>query len=266
MTLIPRAAAAAILSVAEFAVRPAIQRALASPRTPESVLTFFFGVDYNDKKSSGIYMRQGYCFSNGMEQLWYQGGAEYDALCQHFTEAVRAAGRNEFVPTRQQQEILFVDDVMAQLVLCDQLARNIFRGMSEAFQYEEPALTACRALAAVLLPGQMDVGTPSPSVSGEIYPPYMSFMVTALMHSESREDHELAQELLAYAKNSCTAVATDIWDQQAQFAADHKSVIDRFGRYPHRNKVKGRTCTADEEAWLADTDQLPGWAKSQTSK
>lgn len=43
-------------------------------------------------------------------------------------------------------------------------------------------------------------------------------------------------------------------------------VIDRFGRYPHRNALLGRKNTPEEEAWLADVDNLPSWALSQVSK
>jgi uncharacterized protein (DUF924 family) len=49
---------------------------------------------------------------------------------------------------------------------------------------------------------------------------------------------------------------------------DHKDVIDRFGRYPHRNQALGREHSAEEAAWLADYENMPAWAKSQqmTSK
>ena len=42
----------------------------------------------------------------------------------------------------------------------------------------------------------------------------------------------------------------------------HRDVIERFGRYPHRNAALGRESTEEEKAWLA-SDDVPGWAKSQ---
>jgi len=40
-------------------------------------------------------------------------------------------------------------------------------------------------------------------------------------------------------------------------------VVEKFGRYSHRNIIKGRASTQEEKAWLADVDNLPEWAKSQ---
>ena len=44
---------------------------------------------------------------------------------------------------------------------------------------------------------------------------------------------------------------------------EHKSVVDRFGRFPHRNHLFGRENTAEEQVWLDDYEALPRWAKSQ---
>ena len=43
----------------------------------------------------------------------------------------------------------------------------------------------------------------------------------------------------------------------------HTDVVERFGRYPHRNRAMGREDTAEEAEWLADWENLPGWARSQ---
>ncbi|CAE7859527.1 ANKRD17 [Symbiodinium microadriaticum] len=45
----------------------------------------------------------------------------------------------------------------------------------------------------------------------------------------------------------------------------HRTVLRRFGRYPHRNEVLGRVSTSEEQVWLASSD-CPGWARSQRSK
>jgi hypothetical protein len=127
--------------VSEFAARPLIQRCLAKPMEVHSVLSFFFGVDLQD--AAGIEaMRQGTPFRD-MTYLWFMGGTEYDQLCQPFRDTVRS------VPTLDWNHS--VDEVMAKLICSDQLARNIFRGSSEAFQYEEPALDAARDLSHQLL-------------------------------------------------------------------------------------------------------------------
>ncbi len=47
-----------------------------------------------------------------------------------------------------------------------------------------------------------------------------------------------------------------------KIAREHADVVARFGRFPHRNKARGRTTTPEEAAWLASPECF-GWAKSQ---
>jgi uncharacterized protein (DUF924 family) len=47
------------------------------------------------------------------------------------------------------------------------------------------------------------------------------------------------------------------------YADSHYEVLKRFGRYPHRNQLKGREDTPEELEWLGDIENLPAWAKSQ---
>ena len=84
----------------------------------------------------------------------------------------------------------------------------------------------------------------------------------ALMHSESLRDHETCIELLERAKEISPNLQ-EWWNYQQEFEMNHKNVIDRFGRYPHRNILMKRESSEEERIWLADTDNLPGWAKSQ---
>jgi uncharacterized protein (DUF924 family) len=251
----------AAVTVQEFAARAAVQRALKAPTTTESVLSFFFGVDYQQPAEIEVGLRQGGCLKN-MSGLWYGGAPDYDALCQPFRDMVRAAGKNEFLKPSSCVAGGFpseVDGLVAQMILCDQLPRNIFRGFPEAFAYEEQALEASRQIAnSVLQPS-------SSALKGEVYPPYVSFATTALMHSECKQDHEHALELLHICKETSPEHLQGIWNFQQTFEEEHKAVIDRFGRYPYRNKSKGRESTPEEESWLADVDNLPGWAKSQMS-
>jgi len=250
-----------MVSLKDFLARTAVQRALVSPMRTESVLSFTFGVNYRDAAEIETELRQGGCFQS-VANLWWSGGKEYDDVCATFKEAVRAAGKREFLPAQAVKQeddpnLSVVDGLIAQIVLCDQYPRNIFRGQPEAFAYEEQALEASRQLTSSLL------NENECTLEGEIYPPYMTFMLLAFMHSESRSDHEQAVALIEYAKKSSPEHLQKTWDGYMTFELQHKQVVDRFGRYPHRNKSKGRESTPEEEAWLADVDKLPGWAKSQ---
>ena len=134
------------LTVKELAAKPFIQRALQSPWQPESVLSFFYGADYfaeNGSSSTPATVQNGACIQE-MSSLWFGGGPAYDTLCQPFAEAVRAAGKRE-LSTKQCWDTT-VAGRMAQLLLTDQLARNIFRGSPEAFAYEDASLDMARQL------------------------------------------------------------------------------------------------------------------------
>ena len=60
------------------------------------------------------------------------------------------------------------------------------------------------------------------------------------------------------------AATVGVLNYAKQIALEHAEVVARFGHYPHRNAVMGRTTTEAEAAWLASPD-VPGWAKSQAA-
>jgi len=261
--------AAGLLSVQELSSKPFIQRALQSPKQPESVLSFFFGADYFAGGTPES-VQDGSCLQQ-MNHFWFGGGATYDALCQPFAEAVRDAGQRKLPSDSSSSWDTTVQGRVAQMLLTDQLSRNIFRGSDEAFAYEEASLDLARQLAHQALGNTTTTSaaaaaaaaTTTKRVDGEFYPPYFFFMVTALMHSEQLPDHEdLCLPLADYAKSQSSDDLNGWWDFQKSFATEHMQVIQRFDRYPHRNKFKGRESTPEEVEWLADTDKLPDWAKS----
>lgn len=189
-----------------------------------------------------------------MQKFWFGGGEEYDALCLPFCETIREAGNEQLCDDWWHTTI---DGKVSQLILCDQLSRNCFRGDDEAFAYDDCSLGTARSLAdgSILETKQSDL-------TGEFYPPYATFVIMAMMHSESSNDHETCLEVLEWASEKAPQL-DHWWDGQRKFELEHKEVIDKFGRYPYRNKKKGRESTKEELEWLANVDELPGWAKSQ---
>jgi len=243
------------ITVNELSSKPFIHRALQSPQHPESVLSFFYGADFFESSpNTPDAIADGSCLFE-MKDLWFCGGDTYDALCQPFAETVRAAGARKLPSSEWDSS---VNGLVAQMLLTDQLARNIFRGSDEAFAYEEVSLGLARQLTNQVL------GKAATAVKGDFSPPYLCFMVTALSHSEKLSDHDdLCLPLIAYAK--ATAENTKMkewWDFQSGFEEEHAQVVRRFKRYPHRNKFKGRESTREELEWLEDKDNLPMWAKS----
>ncbi|KAG7362312.1 DUF924 domain containing protein [Nitzschia inconspicua] len=254
------------LSVSDLAAKLFVQRAMESSNSPKSVLSFFFGLDftapsdeYKPAMRDGLPLRE-------MQGIWYGGGNDYDKMCQAFIPTIRSVvgdrkGLREKMPDEYKLWNDSVDGIMSQVLLCDQLTRNAFRGTEEAFQYD----TVGEELVRQLVDDFFQDNPQSQSVPGEIYPPYVSFMVTALMHSENVENLNLASDLLAASiqRFKDREIAMNSLKFQVGFLEDHRSIIDRFGRYPHRNSKLGRENTTEEQAWLEDKEKLPVWAKSQ---
>jgi uncharacterized protein (DUF924 family) len=232
----------------EFIGQLFIQDAIKNPKKPQSVLSFFFGIDYNNGKHKEL-MRDGVEVVQRMNSIWFGGtNTQYDTVCREsFADVIRDAGKENLNWNDS------IDGLVAQLVLCDQISRNAFRGTNEAFSYDERATS----IASTLMKSAV---SRTQLLAGEFFPPYYIFMITALMHSEDKQLHEEAMSFIRFVKGNAPQL-NDYWDYQLQFELDHVAVINRFGRYPHRNKYVGRSSTLEEEEYLKDTDNLPAWAK-----
>ena len=118
------------------------------------------------------------------------------------------------------------DGALALLVLLDQFPRNTFRGQARAFATDPMALAVAREAIEAGLDLQIDEEL-------------RRFFYLPFMHSESLADQERSVELNA---------ALDANTQR--FAVLHRDIIARFGRFPHRNKLLGRTSSAEEQRFL----------------
>ena len=118
---------------------------------------------------------------------------------------------------------------LAEVIVIDQFSRNIFRDDPRSYLYDGMAL--------VLSQEAIRVGAHKKIKSRQ-----RSFLYMPFMHSESRMIHERAVELFS---------DPDL-KLNLEFEYRHKKIIDRFGRYPHRNKILGRTSTSEEIAFLEE--------------
>lgn len=122
---------------------------------------------------------------------------------------------------------------LAEIILLDQFSRNMFRHTSQAF--------ASDSLALILAEEAIAVGA-----DRELPSRMRHFLYMPFMHSESKQAHRKA--LWLFLKS---------WNWSAlKFEIAHKRVIDRFGRYPHRNAILGRSSTPEELEFLKTN---PGW-------
>ena len=273
-----------LASVAEFSSKSYIQKALSNPSTPGSVLSFFFGIDYEDS-DNGKYkqiMREDCDQVYELSQpFWWSPTTEYDKMTKSFQTVIRDAGNQRLSSSESAGSHLLwngnIDGIMAQILLCDQLARNCFRGEDEAFAYDHVAEDLSLKLIQDYF-HKTDVEnslsttkSSSTTLPGEYYIPYLQFISLPLMHSENLASHQQGIQLLDSAigkleddaNSSSSNVPKQALVGTKDFFIEHTAIIDKFGRYPHRNKKLGRESTLAEQQWLNDVDNLPGWAKSQ---
>ena len=155
---------------------------------------------------------------------WWKVDPALDALiAERFGELHRQAVRAELFQWRSAPL-----GRLAEVIVLDQFSRNIHRNDRRAFEADALAL----GLAQEAVAAQADLAL-AQEERLFLYMPYM--------HSESRLIHEVAERL--FRENA----SQDSHD----FELRHKAIIDRFGRYPHRNAVLGRESTPEEQAFLA---------------
>ena len=116
---------------------------------------------------------------------------------------------------------------LAEIIVLDQLSRNLYRNSSLAFAQDSLAL----ALAQEAITLKLDAALP---------PIQRSFLYMPFMHSESKLIHQYALKLFEDLGNPINL----------DFEQRHKEIIDRFGRYPHRNQVLGRNSSQEELDFL----------------
>ena len=117
--------------------------------------------------------------------------------------------------------------LLAAIIVLDQFSRNLHRGTPRAWACDPAALALTREAIAQGFDRQL---------RGD----QLQFLYMPLMHSEDPEMQALSVQLFATIGND---VAYD-------FALQHKAIIDRFGRYPHRNAILGRESTPEEVEFL----------------
>ncbi len=127
---------------------------------------------------------------------------------------------------------------LAEIILLDQFTRNIFRGGGAmAFDNDRLARQLCR--------GAMQRGQDL-----ELPPVERAFLYMPLQHSEKLADQELSVECYQQLSATTDGVLGDFLGSFLQSARDHRDIIARFGRFPHRNKALKRVSSQDEQAYL----------------
>ncbi|WP_144393931.1 DUF924 family protein [Pleionea sediminis] len=156
---------------------------------------------------------------------WWQKSNEFDRLItERFGHVHTAATLGELYEWRVTPK-----GRLAEIIVLDQFSRNIYRNNAKSFLFDTVAL--------VLSQEAINCGDDKKLETHQRLFLYMPFM-----HSESKVIHEKAVELFSEPG----------LEGNLDFEMRHKAIIDRFGRYPHRNIVLGRESTAEEVEFLQE--------------
>ncbi len=192
------------------------------PVTPEDILTFWFADAVGDP-AKAVQRRS----------FWFQASPAVDeTIAQRFATSLRCAARDELTAWEQAPR-----SCLALVILLDQFPRNLYRGKVEAFQYDSRALdVASRGVAAGYLE-QLSLLE-------------QCIFVLPYEHSEDASVQRTGIGLLEQLVDG----ADPAWKPSARvslhFARQHLEIVERFGRFPHRNAVLGRPSTPAEPAFL----------------
>jgi uncharacterized protein (DUF924 family) len=190
----------------------------------DSIREFWFGSDPDDAATA-----------QQRSKLWWSKNQENDEkIRKHFADDVEAAAANMF-----DAWTVSASGMLSLILLTDQFPRNIYRGMAKAFAFDRLAQNWCLA--------GLDQG-----MDRKLRPIERVFFYLPLEHSESSEHQALSVQLFTRLYQEVPHGHMDTFRGFLIFALRHRRVIERFGRFPHRNKVLGRTSTPEEVLFLQE--------------
>jgi uncharacterized protein (DUF924 family) len=176
---------------------------------------------------------------NQRVRIWFPGEVAVEvqrerdeALRTRFGHLVERAGKGELASWADSPR-----RCLSLIVLLDQFPRNIYRGTAQAFAYDDQALELTLSGMQSAADGALDVVE-------------RLFFYMPLQHCEARDVQD--ESVAAYRRLLTEAPQEfhEVFELSVQSAEQHRAIIAKFGRFPHRNEVLGRRGTAEEEAWL----------------
>lgn len=166
-------------------------------------------------------------FEETDQSLWWTKDEQFDLLIRERFSAIHAkAIRCELFEWRKTAQ-----GRLAEIIILDQFSRNMFRESALAYANDSLALALSQEAISV-------------GADEALTPIERSVLYLPFMHSESLIVH---QQALGLYKNLGIQSSLD-------FEIKHKKIIEKFGRYPHRNKILGRTSTQEEIDFLKEAN------------
>ena len=190
----------------------------------DEILAFWFGT----KKASGR-------AADGKAALWWGKSEDTDReIRQRFEpvyEQITHGGHQDWQKTPH--------GALAYIIVLDQFSRNMFR--------DTPKMYAADHLAVAAVKAGLDAGYDRELVCDEC-----SFLYMPLMHSEALVDQEHCVQLFADLCERVPDSERKDFENSYDFAIQHRDIVARFGRFPHRNEILGRESTPEELTFLKE--------------
>ncbi len=190
--------------------------------SPETILEFWFGSSSNDAATA-----------KQQSKLWWSKQEQVDTQIKvRFELLVKAAGAGQLQHWRQS-----ASGQLALIILTDQFPRNIYRGTPKSFGFD----SVSHGLSKDGLMARRD---------RELRPIERVFFYMPLEHSENTTDQQECVALFKELADSVPELQRETFAGFIDFAVRHCQIIERFGRFPHRNAILGRVSTPEEVEFL----------------
>jgi len=191
----------------------------------DTVVEFWFGREFADLDDATIAGRQ--------SGLWWAKNESTDTdMRQRFEPLVQAAGTGKLDAWQSSPE-----GWLALILLVDQFPRNIYRDTPGMYRFDERARALC-------------VEGIEAGIDTRLELIQRVFFYLPLEHSESAGDQAWCVDLMRGLAREAPQDQQNVFEDFVGYAEAHKKVIDRFGRFPHRNAILGRDSSPGEIEFL----------------
>ena len=172
-----------------------------------------------------------YWFSDRMRKSWFSSTVELDREIKQRFEIVWEQARIGELDGWKSS----ASGALALVIILDQFPLNMFRGEAKGFSTESKAI-------------EVSLYAIEKGYDKELAAEQLGFLFMPLMHSEKMEHQDLSVEM--YRRHNLKA--------NIQFAEHHRGIVEKYGRFPHRNEILGRVSTAAELEYLQSDAAFKG--------
>ncbi|WP_020396052.1 DUF924 family protein [Thiolinea disciformis] len=170
-------------------------------------------------------------YSEPMNQHWFNSTPAIDHQLRQQFESLWEHAHHHALDDWQ----VTPEGCLALCIILDQFPLNMFRGNKKAYSTEQQAV-------------QVTKQAVERGFDKQLAAERVAFLYLPLMHSENLTDQALSVQLFEAAGLA----------NNAKFARHHQEIIQRFGRFPHRNEALGRISTPEELEYLNSKEAFKG--------